>query len=114
MNTYTLIAQLIIAISVCYVWIFRFDNIVLEFKQYQLPDVVRNLVGASKISLSTLLVVGIWYSELIIVPALLMAFLMVSAQYFHFKVKNPWAKHLPSLVLLLLSLFVAASVSNFI
>lgn len=112
MNTYTIISQLIIAISVGYVWIFRFDNIVLEFKQYQLPDVVRNLVGASKIALSTLLVAGIWFPALVFIPALLMAFLMLSAQYFHFKVKNPWAKHLPSLVFLLLSLFVAASVSN--
>ncbi len=112
MQTYSAIAQLIIAISVCYVWIFRFDNIVLEFKQYHLPDVVRNLVGASKIALSTLLVAGIWFPSLVLVPALLMAFLMLSAQYFHFKVKNPWAKHLPSLVLLLLSVFVAASVSN--
>lgn len=112
MTTYTIISQLIIAISVGYIWIFRFDNIVLEFKQYQLPDVVRNLVGASKIALSTLLVAGIWFPALVFIPALLMAFLMLSAQYFHFKVKNPWAKHLPSLVFLLLSLFVAASVSN--
>ena len=112
MTTYNIISQLIIAISVGYIWIFRFDNIVLEFKQYQLPDVVRNLVGASKIALSTLLVAGIWFPALVFIPALLMGFLMLSAQYFHFKVKNPWAKHLPSLVFLLLSLFVAASVSN--
>lgn len=112
MNTITVLSQLIIAISVGYIWIFRFDNIVLEFKQYQLPDVVRNLVGASKIALSTLLVAGIWFPALVFIPALLMAFLMLSAQYFHFKAKNPWAKHLPSLVFLLLSLFVAASVSN--
>ncbi len=114
MQTYSAIAQLIIAISVCYIWIFRFDNIVLEFKQYQLPDVVRNMVGASKIVLSTLLVAGIWFPALVCIPALLMAFLMVAAQYFHFKVKNPWAKHLPSFVFLLLSLFVVASVSNLI
>ena len=112
MTTYTIISQLIIAISVGYIWIFRFDNIVLEFKQYQLPDVVRNLVGAWLIALSTLLVAGIWFPALVFIPALLMGFLMLSAQYFHFKVKNPWAKHLPSLVFLLLSLFVAASVSN--
>ena len=112
MQTYTTIAQIIIASSVCYIWIFRFDNIVLEFKQYQLPDVVRNMVGASKIALSTLLVAGIWFQQLVFIPALLMAFLMLSAQYFHFKVKNPWVKHVPSLVFLLLSVFVAASVSN--
>ncbi len=107
MNTYTIIAQLVIALSVGYVWIFRFDNIVKEFKQYGLSDLTRNSVGASKIVLATLLTTGIWYPELIFIPALLMAFLMASAQFFHFKVKNPWMKHLPSLFLLALSLFVA-------
>lgn len=112
MNTYTIIAQLVIALSVSYVWIFRFDNIVKEFKQYGLSDLTRNMVGASKIVLATLLVTGIWYPELVFIPALLMAFLMASAQFFHFKVKNPWIKHLPSLLLLAISLFVALYVSK--
>ncbi|WP_035669643.1 DoxX family protein [Flavobacterium sp. 83] len=112
MNTYSIIAQLIIALSVGYVWIFRFDNIVKEFKQYGLSDLTRNMVGASKIVLATLLITGIWYPELIFIPALLMAFLMASAQFFHFKVKNPWIKHLPSLLLLAISLFVAIYVSK--
>ncbi|RKS95148.1 DoxX-like protein [Flavobacterium limicola] len=112
MNTYTTIAQLAIALSVGYVWIFRFDNIVKEFKQYGLSDLTRNMVGASKIVLATLLVTGIWYPELVFIPALLMAFLMASAQFFHFKVKNPWIKHLPSLLLLAISLFVALYVSK--
>jgi hypothetical protein len=100
--------QIIIALSIVIVWVFRFDNIVVEFKQYHLSDLTRNAVGASKISLATLLVAGIWFPELVMFPALLMAFLMVCAQVAHFKVKNPWKKHVPSLVLLLLSLFVAA------
>ena len=112
MNTYTIIAQLVIALSVGYVWIFRFDNIVKEFKQYGLSDLTRNMVGASKIVLATLLVTGIWYPELVFIPALLMAFLMASVQFFHFKVKNPWIKHLPSLLLLAISLFVALYVSK--
>jgi hypothetical protein len=111
MNTYTIIGQLVIAISVGFVWIFKFDNIVKEFKQYDLSDLTRNIVGASKIALSTLLITGIWFPVLVFIPALLMAFLMVCAQFFHFKVKNPWIKHLPSLLLLALSLFVALSAS---
>jgi hypothetical protein len=111
MNSYTIIGQLVIAISVGFVWIFRFDNIVKEFKQYDLPNLTRNIVGASKIVLSTLLITGIWFPVLVFIPALLMAFLMVCAQFFHFKVKNPWVKHLPSLLLLALSLFVALSAS---
>jgi hypothetical protein len=100
-------AQIILALSVSYVWIFRFDNIVSQFKQYGLPDVIRNLVGASKIALATLLITGIWYTDLLLFSALAMAFLMVCAQIAHFKVKNPPTKHLPSLILLILSLFIA-------
>lgn len=108
MTNFSIIAQIIVALSIVYVWVFRFDNIVKEFKQYGLSDLTRSLVGAAKIALSTLLVAGIWYPHLVLVPALLIAFLMLSAQYFHFKVKNPWQKHLPSLVLLILCLFIAA------
>lgn len=108
MTNYSAIAQIIIALSIAYVWIFRFENIIKEFKQYGLSDLTRSLIGSSKIALATLLVVGIWYTDLVLIPALLMAFLMVSAQYFHFKAGNPWKKHIPSLLLLVLSLFVAA------
>ncbi len=114
MHSLVILAQIIIAISIIVVWVFRFDNIVVEFKQYGLPDLVRNIVGASKIALSTLLIAGIWYPALVAIPALGMAFLMVCAQVAHFKVKNPWQKHVPSLVLLLLSLFVAAAYAKII
>jgi len=106
-NVLSTIAQIIVALSIGIVWIFRFDNIVKEFKQYGLSDLVRTMVGSTKIVLATLLVVGIWYPALVLVPALIMAFLMLSAQYFHFKVKNPWQKHVPSLFLLVLCVFIA-------
>ena len=106
-NLLSKVAQIIVALSIGTVWIFRFDNIVKEFKQYGLSDLVRTLVGSTKIVLATLLVAGIWYPSLVLIPALLMAFLMLSAQYFHFKVKNPWQKHLPSLVLLGMCIFIA-------
>jgi uncharacterized membrane protein YkgB len=112
MNIYSTIAQLVIALSVGYVWIFRFDNIVKEFKQYGLSDQTRTIIGATKIALATLLVTGIWFPTLVLIPALLMAFLMLCAQYFHFKVKNSWSKHLPSLFLLAASLFVALMASK--
>jgi hypothetical protein len=111
MNIYTTIAQIVIAISVAYVWIFRFDIIVIEFKQFGLSDLIRNIVGASKIALATLLITGIWFPALVFIPALVMAFLMICAQFFHFKAKNPWLKHIPSLLLLALSLFIAISAS---
>jgi hypothetical protein len=110
----SVIAQLIVAISVLIVWVFRFDNIVKEFKQYGLSDLTRSIVGSTKIALATLLIAGVWYPSLVLVPALLMGFFMLSAQYFHFKVTNPWKKRLPSLFFLLLCLFIAAVTLNLI
>lgn len=109
MSVLVVLAQIIIALSIVVVWVFRFDNIVKEFNQYGLPDLVRNLVGAAKISLATLLVAGIWFPQLVLVPALTMAFLMICAQGAHIKSRNPWYKYVPSFLLLLLSLFVAAA-----
>ncbi len=107
-------AQLVVAVSILIVWVFRFDNIIKEFKQYGLSDLTRTMVGTSKIVLATLLVAGIWYPSLVPVPALIMAFLMLSAQYFHYKVSNPFHKRVPSLFLLLLCLFIAAGSLNLI
>ena len=108
MENIAILVQLIIAISILIVWVFRFDNIVVEFKQYDISDLVRSMVGASKIALATLLIVGIFYKEVVFISALLMAFLMVCAQIAHIKVKNPLSKYIPSFLLLILSLFVAA------
>ena len=82
MENIAIAAQLIIAVSILIVWVFRFDNIVVEFKQYGLSDLVRSMVGASKISLATLLVVGIFYQKVVFLSALLMAFLMICAQIY--------------------------------
>ena len=98
---------MVLALSVAYVWIFRYDNVVKEFKQFGLNDLTRNFVGASKIALATLLVVGIWYPSLVQIPSVLMGLFMISAQYFHFKIKNPLIKHLPSLILLILCAVIA-------
>ena len=100
------LAQIIIASSVAYVWTFRFDNIIKEFELFGLSVLVRSFVGVTKIALATLLVVGIWYPNLITMPSILMGLFMISAQYFHFKVKNPFIKHLPSLMLLILYIFL--------
>ena len=114
MSNLAMLAQIVVALSIIIVWVFRFDNIVKEFKQYGLSDLTRTMVGSTKIALSTLLVAGIWYPSMVLIPAVIMAFLMVSAQYFHFKVNNPWQKRMPSLVLLLLCLFIASVSLNLI
>ncbi len=114
METYIILVQIIIAISVDYVWIFRLENVVKEFKQFGLNNLTRNIVGASKISLAALLVAGIWYTPLVLFSSLLMGFFMVSAQFFHFKNSSPMQKRVPSLFLLLACILVALASSNII
>ena len=91
-----------------YVWTFRFDNIVKEFNQYGLNVLTSSFVGATKKTSSTLFIAVIWHPSLLLIPALIVAFLMVSAQYFHFKIVNLWQKRLPSLLLLILCIFIAS------
>jgi hypothetical protein len=101
------LAQLVVALSVVFVWTFRFHNVIKEFEQFGLSDLNRNFVGATKIALATLLVAGIWYPTLVIIPAILLGLFMVGAQYYHFKISNPFIKHLPSLILLILCALIS-------
>lgn len=109
MTNLVLLSQIIVAASVYYVWIFRHFNVIKEFHQFGLSDLTRSFIGAIKISLAAILLVGIWYPELIPISSALMGLLMVGAQYFHFKIKNPFIKHLPSLILLLLCIFLTTA-----
>lgn len=108
MQQFALVAQFVIAASVLFVWIFRFDNIVKEFREYGYPDVFRSIIGAAKIALSTLLIAGIWCPEFVLGAAVGMAMLMAGAQASHLKVRHRAPAFAPSFVLLVLSLFVAA------
>ena len=83
MEHISLLFQLIVSISVLFIWIFRYDNIVIEFKHYGYSDLIRNFVGASKISISALLIMGIWYNEVTSYAALEMALFMLCAQLSH-------------------------------
>ena len=108
MENVSIVFQLIVSISVFIVWIFRYDNIVVEFKDYGYSDLLRNFVGVAKTSTSTLLIVGLWYNEITIYASLSMAFFMLCAQLSHIKVKNPFIKFVPSLIFLIMSLFIAS------
>lgn len=109
MDSILILSKAIIALSIAVVWVFRFDNIVAEFQQYGLSTQVRSMVGAVKIVMATLLVTSIWDADLVLFPAIVMAFLMLCAQYFHFRVRNPFFKYLPSLGLFCLSMLLIAA-----
>ncbi|MDC0408891.1 DoxX family protein [Flavobacteriaceae bacterium] len=108
MEHISLIFQIALAISVYYVWIFRYHNVLSEFSQFGYSDLFRNFVGAAKISLSALLIMGVFYDGVTLFSALGMAIFMLGAQVTHLRVKNPLKQRIPSLILLLISLFIAA------
>tara|TARA_B100001093_G_scaffold236392_1_gene226472 strand:+ start:21937 stop:22281 length:345 start_codon:yes stop_codon:yes gene_type:complete len=108
MDKISLLFQVVVAFSVYFVWIFRYHNVTAEFQQFGYSDVFRNFVGAAKISISALLIVGLCYKEITLYAALGMSFFMLSAQLTHLWVKSPFKQRLPSLIFLLMSLFIAA------
>ena len=112
MENLLIVAQVAVALSVSDVWTFRYHNVITEFKSFGLNDLTRNLVGVSKIALATLLITGIWFPSLVLFSSLLMGGFMIAAQGFHFKIKNTFIKHLPSLILLLLCAFIAIDSMN--
>ena len=45
MQDLVIASQVLVASSIFFVWVVRYDNIVSEFRQYGLPDWLRDLVG---------------------------------------------------------------------
>jgi len=107
MEHISLLFQVVVAVSVLIVWVFRYHNVIAEFEQFGFSHVFRNFVGASKIATSTLLLTGVCYEDLTPYAAICMATFMLAAQLSHLMAKNPFSQRLPSLVFLLMSAFVA-------
>jgi uncharacterized membrane protein YphA (DoxX/SURF4 family) len=107
MHTLTIFLQALVASSVFFVWVVRYANIVQEFKQYEYPDWLRDLVGILKMTCSLLLLIGIERPAFAVLGGIGIAVLMTAAFVTHLRVKNPVFKMLPALTLLGVSAIVA-------
>lgn len=107
MHNLTISLQALVAASVFFVWVIRYANIVQEFKQYGLPDWLRDLVGILKINFSLMLLLGIERPFFAVMGGLGIAILMGAAFVTHLRVRNPAFKMLPSLTLLVFSMVIA-------
>ncbi len=103
-DTLVELAKIFVPVSIFFVWVVRYDNIIREFKQYNLPDWTRDLVGILKMSFSLMIMTS--GGHLVKVGGAGIAALMVAALLMHLKVKNPPQKMLPALTLLVLSLAI--------
>ena len=111
-------AQITIALSIYNVWFFRFnkptryrgknaETMKDEFISYGLPDYFVWLIGFSKVTLATLLLIGIYINSLVFPASVGMAILMIGAIAMHIKVNDDIIKSLPATIFLILSLSVA-------
>jgi uncharacterized membrane protein YphA (DoxX/SURF4 family) len=107
MTDLTIGLQALVAASVFFVWVVRYANIVQEFRQYGLPDWLRDLVGILKMTFSAMLLIGIERPRFAVVGGIGIAILMGAAVVTHLRMKNPVLKMLPSLTLLVLSAAIA-------
>ena len=93
-----------VAASIFFVWVVRYREIIEEFKFYELPSWLRDLVGIFKLSFAIMLFSNDIY--VIILGASGITFLMAAAVYTHVRVKNPFHKMLPAFGLSLLNLII--------
>ena len=96
-----------IAASIFFVWVIRYDNIIREFKEFGLPDWLRDITGILKLSLALLLVVDLRNPQLQILGAVGIAVLMACAQATHFRAGTALFRRLPSFALLALAILSA-------
>ena len=96
MENIEIIIQIVIAIGIFNVWIVRLkkpsiyrggnsESMESEFKAYGFNNSVMKIIGFSKLALACLLILGIWYPDLVDISAFLMGCLMIGAIGVHIK-----------------------------
>ena len=103
------VLQIFIASSIFFVWVVRYENIIEEFKNYNLPNWFRDFVGILKLTLAVMLIIGIYDSKFKEIATIGLLMLMFSAIATHIKTKSQFLKIIPSLFLFLASLLLFIS-----
>lgn len=101
--------KFLVAGSIFFVWVVRYENIVKEFEVYGISTQLRDLVGILKLSSAAMLLSG--DSKVTIIGASMISLLMMAAFITHIRVRSPINKFIPSAVLMSLSLFIAIASS---
>jgi len=114
MDKLVTVLQVVIAVVIIAVWVFRprletsfragnAKNIIEEFAVYGLPRWSVYAIGITKMSLATLLILGIWYTSLVQYAALGMGILMAGAVVCHLKTKgDPLSRATPASLMLIM------------
>lgn len=107
MDTMLLAIKILVAASIFFVWVVRYNNIVKEFEEYRLPSWLRDLTGILKLTFAAMLLFGQHDHYVTLLGALGIVALMACAQVVHVRAHTSPARRLPSLLLLTLSAIIA-------
>lgn len=91
------IVKILVFSSVFFVWVVRYQNIVEEFRAYSYPNWLRDSVGILKLSFVGMLMSS--DTQLVMTGSVGIMVLMLAAMITHLKVKNPFPKMIPSMIL---------------
>ncbi|HDZ05319.1 hypothetical protein LCGC14_0069610 [marine sediment metagenome] len=117
MDYISILAKVIIFISIINVWFFRFNKKTIyrggsassmkeEFAAYGLSESIMYIIGTLKVLSALGLIVSIWVPMLTLPSAGLMALLMVGAILMHIKINDSPKQSMPAAIFLLLSIFI--------
>ena len=90
--------------SIIFVWGVRYSNIKDEFKHFNLPNWLRDLVGIFKFAFAIMLLND--NHKIVFIGAIGIAILMFAALFTHIRLKSPFHRMLPSCSLLCACLII--------
>ena len=103
--------KIIIIVSIFYVWVVRYSNIVKEFNEYNLPNWFRDSMGIIKLSCSLMIISA--YPELVLLASSILVVLMLSAVFTHIKAKHSLLQMVPSFGLMISSALIGLHTLGF-
>ncbi len=117
MNFIIIFVKVIIFLAIINVWFFRFNkktkyrggdasSMKAEFANYGLSESMVYIIGGLKVLSALGLILSIWFPQLALPAAAVMAILMVGAIIMHLRIKDDFIKSMPALLFLLLSLLI--------
>jgi uncharacterized membrane protein YphA (DoxX/SURF4 family) len=109
--------QVIVALGLLNVWLIRSSKstpyrggdaqtISEEFAAYGLPAFMMYVVGGLKVIIALAMIAGLWIPALVIPAAVVLIVLMAGAFVMHLKVKDPFKKSIPAILMLDTAIFI--------
>ena len=96
--------KIFVAVSIFYVWVPRYFNIVEEFKQYKYPDQLRDIVGILKLTFAFMLVAK--DGQYVVLASGGLIILMSAAFITHLRVKNNYKLFFPSMSQVIMNSYI--------